>query len=87
MEKLLFFGLGLAVSLLVHLVVFIVKAKGTFFSLVNSVDDLTHVIDQVQDNYDRKLNRVEEGLTREIQNLYRNFDNFDNPNSQKKKAK
>ena len=82
MEKLLIFGLGMAVPLLVGLAVSIVKAKRTLSNLVNGMDELTHVIDQVQDNYDRRLNRVEEGLTREIEQVFRTVDNI---SSQKKK--
>ena len=82
MEKLLIFGLGMAVPLVVGLVVFIVKVKRTLSNLVNGMDDLTHVIDQVQDNYDRRLNQVEEGLTREIEQVFRTVDNI---SSQKKK--
>jgi hypothetical protein len=82
MEKLLIFGLGMAVPLLVGLAVSIVKAKRTLSNLVNGMDDLTHVIDQVQDSYDRRLNQVEEGLTREIEQVFRTVDNV---SSQKKK--
>jgi len=82
MEKLLIFGLGMAVPLLVGLAVSIVKAKRTLSNLVNGMDELTHVIDQVQDNYDRRLNQVEEGLTREIEQVFRTVDNI---SSQKKK--
>ena len=83
MEKLLIFGLGMAVPLLVGLAVSIVKAKRTLSNLVNGMDDLTHVIDQVQDNYDRRLNQVEEGLTKEIEQVFRTA--VDNISSQKKK--
>lgn len=82
MEKLLIFGLGMAVPLLVGLVIYIIKAKRTLSNLVNGMDDLTHVIDRVQDNYDRRLDRVEEGLTREIEQVFRTVDNI---SSQKKK--
>ena len=82
MEKLLIFGLGMAVPLAIGLAVSIVKAKRTLSNLVNGMDELTHVIDQVQDNYDRRLNRVEEGLTREIEQVFRTVDNI---SSQKKK--
>ena len=82
MEKLLIFGLGMAVPLLVGLVIYISKAKRTLSNLVNGMDDLTHVIDRVQDNYDRRLDRVEEGLTREIEQVFRTVDNI---SSQKKK--
>lgn len=82
MEKLLIFGLGMAVPLLVGLAVSIVKAKRTLSNLVNGMDDLTHVIDRVQDNYDRRLDQVEEGLTREIEQVFRTVDNI---SSQKKK--
>ena len=82
MEKLLIFGLGMAVPLLVGLVIYIIKAKRTLSNLVNGMDDLTHVIDRVQDNYDRRLNRVEEGLTREIEQVFRTVDDI---SSQKKK--
>ena len=82
MEKLLIFGLGMAVPLLVGLAVSIVKAKRTLSNLVNSMDELTHVIDQVQDNYDRRLDQVEEGLTREIEQVFRTVDDI---SSQKKK--
>jgi len=82
MEKLLIFGLGKAVPLAIGLAVSIVKAKRTLSNLVNGMDELTHVIDQVQDNYDRRLNRVEEGLTREIEQVFRTVDNI---SSQKKK--
>ena len=82
MEKLLIFGLGMAVPLLVGLAVSIVKAKRTLSNLVNSMDELTHVIDQVQDNYDRRLDQVEEGLTREIEQVFRTVDHI---SSQKKK--
>ncbi len=81
MEKLLIFGLGIAVPLLVGLVIYIIKAKRTLSNLVNSMDDLTHVIDRVQDNYDRRLDQVEEGLTREIEQVFRTVDNI---SSQKK---
>ena len=82
MEKLLIFGLGMAVPLLVGLVIYIIKAKRTLSNLVNGMDELTHVIDRVQDNYDRRLDRVEEGLTREIEQVFRTVDNI---SSQKKK--
>lgn len=82
MEKLLIFGLGMAVPLVVGLVIYIIKAKRTLSNLVNGMDDLTHVIDRVQDNYDRRLNRVEEGLTREIEQVFRTVDHI---SSQKKK--
>lgn len=82
MEKLLIFGLGMAVPLVVGLAISIVKAKRTLSNLVNGMDDLTHVIDRVQDNYDRRLDRVEEGLTREIEQVFRTVDNI---SSQKKK--
>jgi hypothetical protein len=82
MEKLLIFGLGMAVPLVVGLVIYIIKAKRTLSNLVNGMDDLTHVIDRVQDNYDRRLDRVEEGLTREIEQVFRTVDNI---SSQKKK--
>ncbi len=82
MEKLLIFGLGMTVPLLVGLAVSIVKAKRTLSNLVNGMDDLTHVIDRVQDNYDRRLDQVEEGLTREIEQVFRTVDNI---SSQKKK--
>jgi len=82
MEKLLIFGLGMAVPLVVSLVIYIIKAKRTLSNLVNGMDELTHVIDQVQDNYDRRLNQVEEGLTREIEQVFRTVDNI---SSQKKK--
>ena len=74
MEKLLIFGLGIAVPLLVGLVIYIIKAKRTLSNLVNGMDDLTHVIDRVQDNYDRRLDQVEEGLTREIEQVFRTVD-------------
>ena len=83
MEKLLIFGLGMAVPLLVGLAVSIVKAKRTLSNLVNCMDDFTHVIDQVQDNYNRKLNQVEECLTKEIEQVFRTA--VDNISSQKKK--
>ena len=83
MEKLLIFGLGMAVPLLVGLAVSIVKAKRTLSNLVSGMDDLTHVIDQVKDNYDRRLNQVEEGLTKEIEQVFRTA--VDNISSQKKK--
>ena len=83
MEKLLIFGLGMAVPLLVGLAVSIVKAKRTLSNLVNGMDDLTHAIDQVQDNYNRRLNQVEEGLTKEIEQVFRTA--VDNISSQKKK--
>ena len=82
MEKLLIFGLGMAVPLVVGLVIYIIKAKRTLSNLVNGMDELTHVIDRVQDNYDRRLNRVEEGLTREIEQVFRTVDDI---SSQKKK--
>lgn len=82
MEKLLIFGLGIAVTLLVGLVIYIIKAKRTLSNLVSGMDDLTHVIDQVQDNYYRRLDRVEEGLTREIEQVYKTVDDI---SSQKKK--
>lgn len=82
MEKLLIFGLGMAVPLVVGLVIYIIKAKRTLSNLVNGMDELTHVIDRVQDNYDRRLDRVEEGLTREIEQVFRTVDNI---SSQKKK--
>jgi len=82
MEKLLIFGLGMAVPLVVGLAVSIVKAKRTLSNLVSGMDDLTHVIDRVQDSYDSRLNQVEEGLTREIEQVYKTVDNI---SSQKKK--
>ena len=72
----------MAVPLLVGLAVSIVKAKRTLSNLVNGMDDLTHVIDQVQDNYNRKLNQVEEGLTKEIEQVFRTAVDI---SSQKKK--